>query len=99
MTTKTASAKLVACADKLHNLRHTLRDIEIEGVSQWKARMLETPNGAADKQVWYYVGCLRALSNSWIHPIRDEFGRAVLRLCTLVGTQDDVNEVRELVGR
>lgn len=99
MTTKPASAKLVACADKLHNLGHTLRDIEIEGVNQWKARMLETPNGAADKQVWYYVGCLRALSNSWIHPIRDEFGRAVLHLCTLVGTHDDVTEVTGLLNR
>lgn len=99
MATKPASAKLVACADKLHNLGHTLRDIEIEGVSQWKARMSESPNGAAEKQVWYYVGCLKALSNSWVHPIRDEFGRSVVKLCKLVGTSEDVSCASSLAGK
>jgi len=99
MATKPASAKLVACADKLHNLGHTLRDIEIEGVGPWRARMSESPNGAAEKQVWYYVGCLKALSNSWVHPIRDEFGRSVVRLCNLVGTSEDIAYANSLVGR
>lgn len=98
MATKPASAKLVACADKLHNLGHTLRDIEIEGVGPWRVRMSESPNGAAEKQVWYYVGCLRALSNSWTHPIRDEFGRSVMRLCNLVGTPEDIASANSLTG-
>jgi len=99
MAGKPASAKLVACADKLHNLSHTLRDIEIEDVLAWKNRMKETPNGAAEKQVWYYLGCLGALSNSWSHPILAEFGRAVVRLCNLVGTFDDVAVATQLTSR
>lgn len=99
MTGKPASAKLVACADKFHNLGHTLRDIEIEGVTKWKYRMKETPNGCAEKQIWYYLGCLNALSNSWTHPILTEYGRAVTRLCSLVGTPVDVAEANKLASR
>lgn len=99
MAGKHASAKLVACADKFHNLGHTLRDIEIEGVVAWKNRMKETPNGAAEKQVWYYLGCLSSLSNSWTHPILSEFARAVARLCELVGSSDDVAVATKLANR
>ncbi len=98
MAGKPPSAKLVACADKLHNLGHTLRDIEIEGIAAWKNRMKETPNGAAEKQVWYYLGCLNALSNSWTNPILAEYGRSVARLCNLVGTPDDVDKATKLAG-
>jgi (p)ppGpp synthase/HD superfamily hydrolase len=99
MTAKSSSAKLVACADKFHNLSHTLRDIENEGVEQWKSRMATTPNGAAEKQVWYYLGCLKALSTSWAHPLLAEYGRAVIRLCKLVGREDDVTSAIKLAGR
>lgn len=98
MALKPASAKLVACADKFHNLGHTLRDIEIEGVTAWKNRMKQTPNGGAEKQVWYYLGCLTSLSNSWTHPILAEYGRAVARLCSLVGTSVDVSEANTLLA-
>lgn len=99
MAAKPASAKLVACADKLHNLGHTLRDIEIEGLDPWKMRMKVTANSAAEKQVWYYVGCLSALSTSWTHPILAEYGRAVIRLCNLIGTSNDVAEATNLARR
>lgn len=99
MARKPASAKLVACADKLHNLGHTLRDIEIEGVAPWKERLSASPNGAAEKQVWYYIGCLKALSTSWTHPILAEYGRAVIRLCDLVGVPNDVAEATSLARR
>ena len=94
MAQEPASTKLVACADKLHNIGHTLRDIEIEGVPNWNTRMMHTKNGVAEKQVWYYLGCLRALSTGWADPILDEYRRAVIRLCSLVGTADDVAEAK-----
>lgn len=99
MALKPATAKLVACADKLHNLSNTLRDIEIDGAAAWTEKMKSSPNGAADKQVWYYIGCLKALSTSWTHPILDEFGRAVLRLCALVGSPADATNAATLAGR
>jgi (p)ppGpp synthase/HD superfamily hydrolase len=77
--------KLVSCADKLHNLTHTLRDIESEGIGPWKARMAATKNGVAEKQIWYYSGCFKALSQDWRNPILDEFGRAVSRLTDKLG--------------
>ena len=78
------------CVDKLHNLSNTIRDIRTEGVEPWKKRMAKTPNGAAEKQLWYYRGCLKEISRRWQSPMLDEFGRAVLELCQLVGTADDI---------
>lgn len=80
-------AKLVSCADKLHNLSNTLRDIGNEGVRPWKERMAKTKNGAAEKQVWYYSGCYDALSSEWSSAILSEFKRQVDRLLELVGEQ------------
>lgn len=77
-------AKLVSCADKLHNLSNTLRDIQSEGVAAWKARMAKTKNGQAEKQLWYYGGCLDALSNGWNAPILVCFANAVGQLRNLV---------------
>jgi len=99
MAGKPASAKLVACADKLHNISNTLRDIETEGTERWKARMASSPNGAADKQIWYYLGCLEALSARWQSPILDEFGRQVIRLCEAVGTAEDSGHAKTIAVR
>lgn len=81
---KSPEAKLVSCADKLHNLSNTLRDIQIEGVPAWKARMATTTNGQAEKQLWYYGGCLDALSKGWDAPIVACFSSAVGQLRSLV---------------
>lgn len=99
MAGKPAHAKLVACADKLHNISNTLRDIQGEGIEAWKVRMAKTPNGAADKQCWYYLGCLEALSNGWSVPLLGEFARAVRQLCEWVGSDADVARVNELTRR
>lgn len=88
MAAKPAAAKLVACADKLHNLSNTLRDIQVEGVDAWKARMAKTKNGSADKQAWYYGECLQALSRGWSHPILDCFASAVRDLRALVNQEE-----------
>lgn len=75
-----ARAKLVSCADKLHNLSNTLRDIQVEGVDAWTARMAKTKNGSADNQLWYYSECLKALSQGWSNPMLDCFAAAVREL-------------------
>ena len=80
---KSPVAKLVSCADKLHNLSNTLRDIQVEGVAAWKVRMAKTKNGQAEKQLWYYAGCLDALSNGWNAPILVCFANAVGQLRSL----------------
>lgn len=81
-------AKLVSCADKFHNLSNTLRDIQIEGVPAWKMRMAKSKNGQAAKQIWYYSGCLAALSKGWDDPILVCFGNAVGQLRDLVGNEE-----------
>ncbi|HSF18431.1 MAG TPA: HD domain-containing protein [Vicinamibacteria bacterium] len=99
LATKPACAKLVACADKLHNLSNTLRDIRADGAAPWKKRMAKTPNGAAEKQIWYYRGCLKGLSSGWQSPIVDEFGREVVELCQLIGTANDVEQAAAIAGK
>lgn len=83
---KSPVAKLVACADKLHNLSNTLRDIEQIGAASWIAQMAKTENNTAEKQCWYYVGCLEALADHWDAPILKVFERAVEEICSLCGT-------------
>lgn len=98
MAVKAGTAKLVACADKLHNISHTLRDIQSEGDAAWKARMAKSENGSAEKQTWYYLGCLEALSTGWSGALLSEFARAVQLLCELVGNDADVARAKELTG-
>lgn len=86
MSKKPPSAKLVACADKLHNLSNTLRDIDQAGANNWIAKMANSENGTAEKQCWYYVGCLDALAYGWDAPILKVFERAANELCTVCGT-------------
>ena len=96
MAKKPGSTKLVCCADKLHNISNTLRDIRAEGASAWNKRMAKTENNTSLKQCWYYLGCLKALSAKWDSPIRDEFARLVMQLCELVGTPEDVAKAHKL---
>jgi len=96
LATEPGSAKLVSCADKLHNISHTLRDLSNEGVGAWKVRMEKTKNGTSEKQCWYYLECLEALSYGWSNPIRDEFARSVVLMCEQVGTAEDVAKAKKL---
>lgn len=86
MRAKPPFAKLVACTDKLHNLSNTLRDIDQIGADAWIAQMAKTENNTAQKQCWYYVGCLEALADHWDAPILKVFERAVDELCSRCGT-------------
>jgi hypothetical protein len=96
MTTKPESTKLVTCADKLHNISHTLRDIKSEGAETWMARMEKSANASGEKHCWYYLGCLEALSSEWSNLILDEFARSVILLCGLVGTPEDVTRAHDI---
>jgi (p)ppGpp synthase/HD superfamily hydrolase len=98
LASEPGSMKLVSCADKLHNLTHTLRDIRTEGVAAWKERMAQTKNGTAEKQTFYYLGCCESLGQNWSGPILGEFARAVVSLCELVGTPDDVAKAKALLA-
>jgi len=98
MARKSATTKLVCCADKLHNITNTLRDIRIVGAAAWKERMEKTENNTSAKQCWYYLGCLEALSAGWSNPICDEFARAVVLMCELVGSVEDVSKARQWAG-
>lgn len=70
-------ARLVVTADKLHNLANTLRDIRTKGVNLWRVGAAGTPNGSAEKQLWYYRACRNALATEWSSPLLSEFSRAV----------------------
>lgn len=65
---------------KLHNMSNTLPDIQVEGVAGWKTRMAMTKNGQADKQLWYYGGCLEVLSTEWRNPMLIRLASAVRQL-------------------
>ena len=80
-------AKLVSCADKMHNLTNTLRDVQVEGVAAWKVRVASSKNGQAEKQLWYYTGCLDALSREWGGSMLICFANAVGQLRDLVGEE------------
>lgn len=98
MAKKPGAMKLVCCADKLHNITNTLRDIRAVGAAPWKRKMAKSTNGNSAKQCWYYLGCLKSLSAKWNNPICDEFARSVVLLCELVGTNEDVAKARQFTG-
>jgi len=87
MRGKSPNTKLVVCADKLHNLGNTLRDIGTEGIGPWRTRMAATANGSAEQQLWYYTGCLASLADGWSNPLLNEFSRAVAQFEALTGGQ------------
>lgn len=76
MRHESARARLVVASDKLHNLSNSLRDIRTQGVDRWRQVVAQTPNSAADKQLWYYKACRDALATGWSHPLLAEFSRA-----------------------
>lgn len=52
------AAARVMLADKLHNLRSLLTDLELHGQSVW-----ERFNAGRDEQLWYYAGLAEAAEN------------------------------------
>ena len=60
--------------------------------------MKKSANASGEKQCWYYLGCLEALSSDWSNPILDEFARSVILLCELVGTPEAVTRAHGIIG-
>lgn len=56
---------LVSCADKLHNVRCLVSEVEIEGVEHF-----DRFQGKKDGTLWYYRECLKAFESSQDVPAR-----------------------------
>jgi hypothetical protein len=77
--------KLISAADKLHNLRCLLRDLDRHG-----EQVLERFNSGRADQVWYYRSVVEALGQDWDDPLLEELKQAVACLVDKAG--DDLPE-------
>ena len=64
--------KLVAAADKLHNVRSIVSDLHERGNEVWGMF-----SGGRDGTLWYYGDVVRALAKDWTHPVLRELSDAV----------------------
>lgn len=75
--------KCLSCADKLHNIRSILSDLEKQGCSLW-----ERFNRGRDEQLWYYTALLqsfyRNLPVRHDQPLFASYRHAVVELRTIV---------------
>jgi (p)ppGpp synthase/HD superfamily hydrolase len=74
---KTAPEKIriVACADKLHNIRTIIKDYEQIGDEVWRRF-----NAGKEQQKWYYTGIVESLGESSSFPLLSELKLEVDRL-------------------
>lgn len=70
--------RLVAAADKLHNVESLCRDVEREG-----SRTFERFRGGREGTLWYHRQMCEVLGEGWHHPIMDRLRAAVRRLQAL----------------
>jgi GTP pyrophosphokinase len=76
-----ASARLVSCADKLHNARSIVSDLRVDGEDTWPRF-----RGGKEGTLWYYRSLVRAFREHGA-PARllDELERTVGEMLTLAG--------------
>jgi (p)ppGpp synthase/HD superfamily hydrolase len=76
---KTASEeiRIVACADKLHNIKSIFKDYEQLGDSVWSRF-----NAGKDRQKWYYTTIVDSLGYQSSFPLLEELKTEVERLFT-----------------
>jgi len=77
LATASPSVKLVAGADKLHNLGTTLKDLRAGPPANYWARY----SAGAAEQAWYYGECGKALAES---PVAVEFDRCYAEFASLL---------------
>ena len=53
--------KVLVCADKLHNLRSILADLETIGEAVWGRFHSGVKHSGSEAQIWYYTGILHSL--------------------------------------
>ncbi len=71
-------AKLVSCADKIHNGRAIVRDVNSGGDIVW-----DRFKGAKDGTSWYYQSILSVFQDTFKHPIVTELAEIVNQLLKL----------------
>lgn len=76
---KPAEVKLIAAADRIHNLRSMTRDYRGTGESLW-----DRFKGGRDGTLWFYDATLEALSDGWDHPVLDEYREALGNLRLMI---------------
>jgi len=64
--------RLIIAADKLHNARSIISDLDECGNEVWRRF-----KAGQDDTLWYYGEMVRALSTGWSHPILRELSSAV----------------------
>lgn len=72
--------KLLVAADKLHNARATIVDLDNEGPGVWQRF-----RGGRMGTLWYYDLMLEALEDGWSHPILRELRECVRTLHEAAG--------------
>jgi (p)ppGpp synthase/HD superfamily hydrolase len=75
---KSAGARLVSCADKLHNARAILADLRTQGEQLW-----DRFNGGKAGTLWYYRALSAAYARREGGPIADELARVVAEIAHL----------------
>ncbi len=75
LATEPPELKLISAADKLHNARSMVRDLNAIGDTLW-GRF----TGNREQTLWYYREVLAALETGWSHPLLDELRDEVARL-------------------
>ncbi|MBE9524400.1 MAG: HD domain-containing protein [Chloroflexi bacterium] len=70
-----SDARLVSLADKLHNARSILRDLQLEGNQVW-----EKFNGGRDGTLWYYQKLATIFSDTDRGFLVDEFNSVVAKI-------------------
>lgn len=75
-----AEVKLVCCADKLHNCRALVRDLQREGPAA-----LDHFRGGREGTVWYYTAVSEALGHGFEHWLHEELEATVRQLHAVSG--------------
>lgn len=67
--------KAISAADKIHNLESLLAAYAVQGSDIWRVF-----NRGRDQKVWFDQSLLRALQETWTHPLIEEYRVLVERL-------------------
>lgn len=89
LKTSNLAIRHVSCADKLHNIRSTRRDLEQYGEETWKRF-----KRGRDSQQWYYTGLIESLGYASRFPILDELQDEIEQVFGAKLTQPEWSEFR-----
>ncbi len=84
--------KLIACADKLSNIRSMMRDYKEIGNELWKRF-----NASCEDQKWYYEGIVKSLEGIEEYKMYEELEATVNELFNSKKVMDFINSCKEVV--